>query len=335
MSEEVNPTRKSNSKKGLGRGLGSLLGAGLDEDQDSFEEKKSSNSSAAPAKPVAEKKAEPQVKVVKEEVPAGERIHQIPIEQLIPNKEQPRRDFQPDELQELSDSIKEKGIIQPILARKMADKEFQIIAGERRWRAAGLAGLKKLPVVLKETDTKEVLELALIENIQRSDLNPIEEAEAYSNLSKKYQMTQQEIANKMGKDRASVANIMRLLQLGREIREMVKNSDIQLGHAKVLMGIQDLATQKSLAKRVVKKGLSVRALENLAKQIKDGEASEEDVELEAPDVNEALLKNLAAELQKSLGTKVQLDFNGRKGKIQIGFYSIEELNNLSDRILQR
>ena len=147
----------------------------------------------------------------------------------------------------------------------MGDKEFQIIAGERRWRASAIAGLKKVPVILKESDPQEVLELALIENIQRQDLNPMEEAEAYQVLSRKYQMTQQEIAMKVGKERATVANIMRLLQLGREVREMVKQGNIQLGQAKALMAIQDLAMQKKVAKQVAKKGLSVRALEKLVK----------------------------------------------------------------------
>ena len=323
MSEELTPNRKAPRKTGLGRGLGSLLGEGLDDVADEgFQEKKLTPVKDQPKKTI-------------ETVPDSERIFQIAIEKLIPNKEQPRKDFTPDELKELSDSIAEKGIIQPILARRLGDNEFQIIAGERRWRASALAGLKKVPVILKDTDSKEVLELALIENIQRQDLNPMEEAEAYQMLSKKYQMTQQDIANKVGKERATVANVMRLMQLGREVREMVKQGDIQLGQAKALMGIQDLAIQKKLAKQVSKKGLSVRALERLIKKINDVPADSIDLELETPNVNERLLKDLASELSQNLGTKVQLDFTGRKGKLQIDFYSIDELNSIIDRIRTR
>lgn len=328
MSEELTPNRKAPRKTGLGRGLGSLLGEGLDDVADEgFQEKK-----LTPVK--EQQKPQPQQNNVAP-IPESERIFHIALEKLVPNKEQPRKDFTPDELKELSDSIAEKGVIQPILARRMSENEFQIIAGERRWRASALAGLKKVPVILKDTDAKEVLELALIENIQRQDLNPMEEAEAYQMLSKKYQMTQQEIADKVGKERATVANVMRLMQLGREVREMVKQGDIQLGQAKALMGIQDLAIQKKLAKQVSKKGLSVRALERLIKKISETPGDAIDLELDTPNVNERLLKELSSELSQSLGTKVRLDFTGRKGKMQIDFYSIDELNNIVDRIRTR
>ncbi len=326
MSNEIeNPKKpqKSNKRSGLGRGLGSLLGNDLSEKTGGFEEKKLSPSTEA-------------LSPIRMNESASKEFMRLPIEKLVPNREQPRKKFSAEELKDLSASIKSKGLIQPIVARPIEKGMYQIIAGERRWRASQQAGLDKVPVIIKEANPQEVLELALIENIQRHDLNPIEEAEAYYLLSEKYNLTQKDIAEKVGKDRTSVANTMRILGLCREVREMVKDNQIQLGHAKAILGLEDASQQKRLANKVVKEGLSVRATEKAVKsELKASSATTEDemaIELENDDTHQSLLRTLAGELQKELGTKVNIQFNGKSGKVEIAFYSISELNNIADRL---
>lgn len=327
MSEELQGGKKPQKKTGLGRGLGSLLGAELSDRTGGFEE------SAKPSAPAVTSAAAPQVIPAAKPTPvAAVEYMKIPIEKLVPNKEQPRKKFSAEELAELAKSIKQKGLLQPILV-KPEGAEFQIIAGERRWRASQLAGLKHIPVILKNALPQEVLELALIENIQRHDLNAIEEAEAYAVLAEKYSLTQQEIADRVGKERATVANIMRILALPREVRDMVKEGQLQLGHAKALLALPTAEAQVALAKKAAKLSLSVRALEKLVKSALSNTAEKADeIELEDANLNMTLIKTLAGELQRSLGTRVQIDFNGGKGKLEVAFYSVDELNRIADRL---
>jgi ParB family transcriptional regulator, chromosome partitioning protein len=260
-------------------------------------------------------------------IPDTQRIWQIAIENLKPNPKQPRQVFDKEPLDELAASIKEKGIIQPLLARKMPDGKFQIIAGERRWRAAQIADLKEVPVILKTIDDGETQELALIENIQRQDLNPIEEAEAYDFLMKNYKLTQTELAERVGKERATVANVLRLLNLYPEVRLMVSVGEIALGQAKVLLAISDEDQQIELADRVKKENLSVRALEKIVTRIKDGAPPA--IEPKKEDLH---LKVLQEELQKIIGSKVVLDYSSGKGRLSLHFYSDDELNEMAERI---
>jgi ParB family chromosome partitioning protein len=307
MSElESNKSKKNR----LGRGLDSLLGGGFD--------------GVINDAPVAER-PKPQTVEPAPQKTSGEEVLQIPVEKLFANTKQPRKRFEKKALEELSLSIQEQGIIQPIIARKI-DNKYEIIAGERRWRASQLVGLEKVPVLIKDTDPKKALELALIENIQRENLNPVEEAEAYVQLIKSYGLTQQEVAQKVGKERATIANSVRLLALGREIREMIESADISVGHAKVLMSVEDPAEQRKLAQQIARKKLSVRAVEQiLKKKAKEQPASP------AEKVTNSLVSKLSEDLQKSLGTKVHIDYKQGKGKIQIQFYSDDQLNQLAER----
>lgn len=265
-------------------------------------------------------------------VPAHLRIWQIPIEKIEPNPKQPRQVFDREALQELGQSIKEKGIIQPLLVRKSGPEKFEIIAGERRWRAAQIAGLKEVPAVLKDIEGQEVLELALIENIQRENLNPVEEAEAYDFLIQKYNLTQQELATKVGKERATIANVLRLLQLDPKVRQMVSNKELSLGQAKVLLGLQEPRAQQILAQKAVKESLSVRALEKLVQREKPVTPGSQPKISDDEALRNKLAQNLGEEMQKLIGSKVVLDYDKGKGKLQIHFYSDQELNQIADRL---
>ena len=204
--------------------------------------------------------------------------------------------------------------------------------GERRWRASQQAGLREVPAIMKSIDSQETLELALIENIQRADLNPIEEAEAYAHLTKTYALTQQEIAQKMGKDRVTIANLMRLLNLHPEVRDMVKRSELQMGQAKVLLSVDSQDDQLRLAKKVVKQGLTVRAVERLIKKVKDGEEDELSIYNEKEEITRKMLKEIEIELQKKIGTRVAIQQTAGKGHLSIQFYSYAELNQIIDRL---
>lgn len=351
MSDNLNQNKNNpKQQKGLGRGLGSLLGqtgegafskntpsgekaleslsAKLPSQQvpaikEGFIEDKSMATPAQPAPSQAQVAPAPQI-------PAHLRLWQIPIEKLFPNPNQPRQIFEKEPLQELANSIKEKGIIQPLLVRKSEDDTFEIIAGERRWRAAQLAGLKEVPAILKVGEEQEVLELALIENIQRENLNPIEEAEAYDFLVKKYNLTQQELAHKVGKDRATVANMLRLLQLQPGVRQMVSRGELSMGQAKVLLSVSETRVQEKLAEKAKGEGLSVRALEKLVAKVKAGD--EEASKPTSVDARTKAAMVLGEELQKLVGSKVQLDYAAGKGKIVISFYSDQELNQIADTL---
>jgi ParB family transcriptional regulator, chromosome partitioning protein len=322
MSESMDG--RAVKKSGLGRGLNSLLGqttAGVTT--------MNTTSAELPTRPVNSQTA-----------PQG--LLELPLDQLYPNKEQPRRTFPETELRELANSLKQTGIIQPILVRKIADKQFQIIAGERRWRAAQIAELQKVPVIVKTADIRETLEMALIENIQRQDLNPIEEAEAYALLIEKYHLTQQALADKVGKDRVTVSNLLRLTKLPTEVRDMVKSGQVGLGQAKVILGLDDAKIQKKLARKVAKLQLSVRATEALVRKflgVQNADAAtaaldaDDDVESMAA---AAATKDLASRLQKALGTKVLIEANEtQKGFLKIDFYSQQQLNEICDLLLKQ
>lgn len=249
-----------------------------------------------------------------------------PIESIVPNPHQPRQNYSDSELKELANSIKEKGVIQPILVSKVKDG-FQLIAGERRWRAAQKAGLDKMPVWIRDVSPAETLELALIENIQRKDLNPIEESTAYHELMQKFHLTQEALSKKVGKDRSTVANFLRLLKLPTIIQQDLINSQLTTGHARVLVALESPSAQKKVRDLIIKKSLSVRQTEDLVKRISKLEKSK------SPKTEtDHYIESLSKDLQKSLGTKVVIRRKGKKGKIIIEFYSDEDLGRLIDHL---
>jgi ParB family chromosome partitioning protein len=250
-----------------------------------------------------------------------------PIESIAPNPHQPRQNFSDSELIELADSIKEKGVIQPILVSRIKDG-FQLIAGERRWRAAQKAGLDKIPVLIRDVTPAETLELALIENIQRKDLNPIEESSAYQELMEKFHLTQEALSKRVGKDRSTIANFLRLLKLPAIIQQDLIDGRLTTGHARVLVAMESLSSQMEIRDRIIKRSLSVRQTEDLVKKI---------VTLKKPKTpkteTDHYIDSLSNDLQKSLGTKVVIRRKGKKGKIIIDFYSDEDLGRLIDHLL--
>ena len=257
----------------------------------------------------------------------GENIIQIEVSRILPGKQQPRKVFNEISLNELSASIKEKGVLQPILVSRTGDGSFNLIAGERRWRATVQAGLKKIPAIVKNVDSRDSLEMALIENIQREQLNPIETAEGFNRLMQEFSLTQEELADKVGKERATVANYLRLLKLPDEIKDMIYTGKLSMGHARALLAIEGRIGQVEAARKIIRNGLSVRETELLAK--KSGKPakirSEKDPQIAA--LEEKLIRNL--------GTKVHIiQKNKKKGKIEIEYYSLEELNRLLDMLLQ-
>ena len=254
-------------------------------------------------------------------------IRMIRLSLVVPNREQPRKAFDEDSIAELTESVRQYGVLQPLLVQKKG-RYYEIIAGERRWRASRAAGLKEIPCIVREFDKKETMEVSLIENIQREDLNPIEEAEAYRALTDEFHMTQEEIAGRVGRSRASVANSMRLLKLTPEVRRMVIDNLLSMGHARALLGIEDPTYQTAAAEQVVEKQLSVRETEQLVKKVlnppKERKKSEPDEQMRLA------YQDVESRIQKKLGTKVFIRPKGKKGKIEIEYYSEEDL----DRILK-
>lgn len=309
---------QKNKKQKLGRGLGSLLGG----DSGAFSKMTADEPVKSVSEPLKEKA------VVQPQVPEHNRVWNIPIENVIPNKDQPRKVFEKLALEELASSIKEKGIIQPLLLKKNGADKYEIIAGERRWRAAQKAELKEVPAIIKDLEEQEVLELALIENIQRKDLNPVEEAEAYQFLMDRFDLTQAEVAERVGKERATVANLLRLLQLGPELRKMILNGEISQGQAKVLLSLGEPKEQVEMALRVKAESLSVRALEKLVARKKKPEKAK----IEGDASKTAQLGPLKEELQKILGSRVDIEYRSGKGKLKFYFYSDEQLNQIIDRL---
>lgn len=327
-----------NKKKALGRGLGTLFGSGLmdapDELREAIVEK--------PSRPQSEKVEQFELSKLSQQNSATTwqeergaqhegRVWQISIEKIKAGAYQPRTTFEKESLQELAQSIKQNGILQPIIVRKTNDNKFEIIAGERRWRAAQLAGCHELPAIIRTYTDKEALELAIIENIQREDLNPIEEAQGYARLVGEFNLSQQQVAERVGKERATVANLLRILSLPAVIKEQIESGILSLGHAKVLLSLASSDQQIEFGKKSIAEKWSVRKLEKAI--IEQGKANEKkempDVDI---DVSRRLIQGLGEELQKCLGTKVSIDYTQGKGKILISFYSDDELSNLVDRL---
>ena len=252
----------------------------------------------------------------------GVRFFQCPIEMIEPNPYQPRQTFEGEELEDLARSVKEQGILTPLLVSK-TEKGYRLIAGERRWRAAQKAGLARVPAVVRETTPAQSLELALIENIHRKDLNPIEEAMAYSRLLENTGATQESLAIRLGKDRATIANTLRLLKLPTSIQKDLMEGRLSMGHARVLAGLKDGLEQKAMRDEIIRKDLSVRQIEALVKKrSRSGSARTR------PRGKDQYLQSLADSLKNSLGTKVEIRKRGKQGSILIHFYSDEELDRL-------
>jgi ParB family chromosome partitioning protein len=253
---------------------------------------------------------------------AGDKFFQCPIEAIEPNPYQPRQDFSDSELEGMVASVREKGIITPLLVSR-TESGYRLIAGERRWRAAQKAALERVPVVVKEVTPIESLELALIENLHRKDLNPIEEASAYRKLLEQTGETQESLAKRLGKDRSSITNMIRLLKLPMVIQKDIIDGRLSMGHARVLAGIEDVAEQKALRDAVINKNMSVRSLETLAKG-----KNREKVLKERNSELAYYFQSVAENLKRSLGTNVQILKRGKKGRIVLYFYSDEELDRL-------
>ncbi|AFK85567.1 MULTISPECIES: ParB/RepB/Spo0J family partition protein [Thermoanaerobacterium] len=262
---------------------------------------------------------------IDEESPKG--VENIKISDIEPNQFQPRKHFDDESLKELSDSIKEHGIIQPIIVRKN-DFGYQIVAGERRWRAAKLAGLKEIPAIVKDFDDQKVMEIALIENLQREDLNPIDEAKAYKSLMEQFNLTQEEISKRVGKSRSSIANSIRLLNLDDEVQNMLMEGKITTGHAKVILALQDAEKQNMIAKKIVDKNLNVRETENLIKEVTSSKKKKRKE-------SDAYIKEIEDNFCRFFGTKVKIIHGKNKGKILIEYYGEEDLSRLTELIIDR
>ncbi len=250
-------------------------------------------------------------------------ITEIELDRIVPNEFQPRKVFDDEKLKELATSIREQGVIQPVIVHR-AGSGYELIAGERRWRASRMAGLKTIPALVKEATKRDLLEMALIENIQREDLNALEAAEAYKRLQDEFKLTQEDLARRVGKERSTVTNFLRLLHLPKEIKQELAAGALSMGHAKALLSLERSRDQIQAAALIVKKGLSVREAETLASRLKNPPR-----EKKARQSGE--LKSLEERLKKSLGTKVSISPKSKGGRIVIEYYSAEEL----DRILEK
>ena len=279
------------NKRGMGKGLGALLGEDFSM-----------------------------------ETPAS--LSTLPLSQIENCAGQPRRVFDPEKLEELAESIREHGIIQPLTVRKLSSGYYQIIAGERRWRAARLAGLSEVPVNIIEADDRKAMELAMIENLQREDLNPMEEAEGYRSLIEQYDMTQEEAAARVGKSRSAVANAMRLLQLSQDIRLLVENEDLSAGHARALLPLSP-ALQAEAVKTILANGLSVRQTEQLVKRLQDkAEKPEKKKDPNAVDY----VAEAERELSSRIGRACHIAHGKKKGRIEIEYYGVDDLNDLLEAL---
>jgi len=254
-------------------------------------------------------------------------VRHLDIDSIDRSRFQPRTDFDPGQLRELADSIKQRGVMQPLLVRPLnGTGRFELIAGERRWRAAREAGLTKIPALVREANDQEALEIALIENLQREDLNPVEEARAYEQLATQFKLTQEQIAIKVGRNRATVANAMRLLALPSEVLSWVADNRLSVGHAKAILGLAIAEEQKLVAERVLKRSLTVRETEKLVEQLK-GDAKVRSRALGGP-LKSAHVLAIEEKLQQKLGTHVSVHHGKKKGRIEIEYYGNDELSRL-------
>lgn len=251
----------------------------------------------------------------------------LAVNDIIPNKEQPRKTFDEAALQELADSIKQHGVLQPLLVRPLTTGGYQLVAGERRWRASRLAELKEVPVIIKELSDTEAMEIAIIENLQREDLNPIEEAEGLQALIDKCGFTQEEVATSVGKSRPAITNALRLLRLPEEVRQMTKDGDISAGHARALLAFDNEPMMLECAKQIVDKKLTVRDVEKMAKRPKTSK-----IKASSGKVRDSFYDEVELALSDALGTKVKV-YNGRnKGTLEIEFYTLDDLKNIANAI---
>lgn len=300
------------AKPALGRGLGALLGGNpIAKPPGSAA---STAAATAGAVPLTDQR---------------DRVEHVPLTRIRPCPFQPRKDFAPESLRELADSIKEQGIVQPLIVREKKD-HLELIAGERRWRAAQLLGLQEVPVIRRQADDRAVLELALIENLQRENLNPIEEAQGYAQLIGQFNLTQEDVATKVGKSRAVVANALRLLKLSAEIQACVRDGRLSVGHAKVILGLNTEKQQKSAADRVLRDGLNVRQTEVLVTHLLARETPATSRNAPNPAARDAHVTHLENRLRERLGTKIHLRYAQGKGALEISFFSDAEL----ERVLQ-
>ena len=300
------------AKKGLGKGLGAIFGEDI------------------------VKESNEELTKVKRSLPAEEEETKgslmVKISLIEPNRDQPRKDFNEEELQELAESIKNYGVLQPLLVQKKGTS-YELIAGERRWRAAKLAGLKEVPVVLREYSKQQAMEIALIENVQRADLNPIEEAQAYQQLVKEFHLTQEEIAARVSKNRATITNAMRLLKLDEEIQNLLIKGAISSGHARAILSLEDKQLQKKAAKEVLDKRLSVRETEKLAKRLARASAEKSERNEKKDDALALIFQDLEERMKTIMGTKVSIHNKDRnKGRIEIEYYSEAELERIVEMI---
>lgn len=251
----------------------------------------------------------------------------LAVNDIIPNKEQPRKTFDEAALQELADSIKQHGVLQPLLVRPLTTGGYQLVAGERRWRASRLAELKEVPVIIKELSDTEAMEIAIIENLQREDLNPIEEAEGLQALIDKCGFTQEEVATSVGKSRPAITNALRLLRLPQEVRQMTKDGDISAGHARALLAFDNEPMMLECAKQIVDKKLTVRDVEKMAKRPKTSK-----INASSGKARDSFYDEVELALSDALGTKVKV-YNGRnKGTLEIEFYTLDDLKNIANAI---
>ena len=251
----------------------------------------------------------------------------LAVNDIIPNKEQPRKTFDEAALQELADSIKQHGVLQPLLVRPLTTGGYQLVAGERRWRASRLAELKEVPVIIKELSDTEAMEIAIIENLQREDLNPIEEAEGLQALIDKCGFTQEEVATSVGKSRPAITNALRLLKLPEEVRQMTKDGDISAGHARALLAFDNEPMMLECAKQIVDKKLTVRDVEKMAKRPKTSKIKDS-----STGARDSFYDEVELALSDALGTKVKV-YNGRnKGTLEIEFYTLDDLKNIANAI---
>ena len=300
------------AKTGLGRGLGSLLGS----------RQSTSQSNSIEEKPKTESAMED-----------SGNLNEILVGKILPGAMQPRNSFNDEALNELADSIRENGIMQPLVVRPREDG-YELIAGERRWRASQLAGLSKVPVIIRDVDDKTALELALIENLQRENLDPIEEAKGYEQLMDQFDLTQEEVATKVGKNRVTVANSLRLIKLPSGVQSYVRDGMLTSGHAKVILALKHAKNQIAAAKQVIKKELSVRQTEELINSLnqKENSSTKRSENSTISNIN-AHIENLETKIQEQLGTKVTLRYRkGKGGSVNIKFFNDEDLQRILDKL---
>ena len=264
------------------------------------------------------------------ETPAAKSPYQmLPIHKVEPNPDQPRKDFDPEELQSLADSIATHGVVQPLTVRELPNGYYQIIAGERRWRAARLAEVKEIAAVIMEADDKKVMQLALIENLQRQDLNPVEEAMGYQTLMQEYGMTQEDAAKQVGKSRPAVANALRLLNLSDKVLEMGRKGELSAGHARAILSLKTQKLQEAAAQKIATLGLSVRQAEQLCKNM-----GKEPAPVKEPTLTVDYVAECEKSLTKHLGRKVKIISGKKKGRFELEFYGQDDLQKLLDALMK-